>query len=398
MKNSLLMRGRDAPPANRARKRLIWRRRTRTCAGFGVLKKVRTTFFNILLKWRHRAAAAPFHVVRGLTSVTHRSSQGAASGPRLRLCLGEENIPRSRVLGGFAFGGRAVAGLMAVALEVLDGPDLEYWLAPKPVVEWHAGHWTLRQGAGLLWGFHERPLAAPGMLYDATRETYEELLRLTAAEGHPQLVRVWHFMPQINDETDGLEHYRAFCKGRHEALATRPRFEASLPAASAIGTRSMTLQVAFLAASRPAEQVENPRQVSAFRYPRCYGPRSPSFSRAVLWRDGSDRGQLFISGTASIVGHATRHRGDPAAQLHESLENMSVVLAEGAGRLRQPPPGLPDLAGLRLYLRHPAHTGVVKDILEARVPGVPRIIVQGDICRRDLELEVEGLWTWPAPA
>ena len=49
LKNSLLVRGMDAPRANPSRKRLIRRSRTRTCAGSGALKKVRMTFFNILL-------------------------------------------------------------------------------------------------------------------------------------------------------------------------------------------------------------------------------------------------------------------------------------------------------------------------------------------------------------
>ncbi len=42
------MAGRDAPHANQSHKRLIWHGRTRTCAGFGALKKVGMTFFNIL--------------------------------------------------------------------------------------------------------------------------------------------------------------------------------------------------------------------------------------------------------------------------------------------------------------------------------------------------------------
>jgi len=329
--------------------------------------------------------------------VTEHITCGTPPAPGLQLCLGD-GVPASRVLGGFVFGGATADGLLGVDLALLDGPGTEYWLAPGPVTESAAGGWLLRRGGGFLWGIRQYPLPVSARLYEATRNIYQELLQVISASGYPHLIRVWHFMPGINDETDGLEHYRAFCKGRHEALATRPRFEAALPAASAIGTRSDALQVAFLAATRPAEQVENPRQVSAFRYPRCYGPRSPSFSRAVLWHCEEGGGRLFISGTASIVGHATRHHGDPLAQLDESLHNISVLLAEAAGRLQRAVPGLEDLAGIRLYLRHPEHLEAVRETLDRRAPGVPRIIIQGDICRSDLELEVEGVWAWPARA
>jgi hypothetical protein len=60
--------------------------------------------------------------------------------------------------------------------------------------------------------------------------------------------------------------------------------EAALPAATCIGRFDgvRRLQVYWLAAREAGLPLENPRQVSAFRYPRQYGPQSPSFSRALL--------------------------------------------------------------------------------------------------------------------
>ena len=66
-------------------------------------------------------------------------------------------------------------------------------------------------------------------------------------------------------------------------------------------------------ATRPAARVENPRQVSAWRYPRQYGRTPPSFARAMML---PAQDALAISGTAAVVGHASAHHDDlrgPAA-------------------------------------------------------------------------------------
>ena len=64
--------------------------------------------------------------------------------------------------------------------------------------------------------------------------------------------------------------------------------------------------------------------------PGDYGPRSPTFSRAALVYPAGQE-ILFISGTASIVGHQTVHPGDVVGQCRESMENIAAVLAEATG-------------------------------------------------------------------
>jgi chorismate lyase / 3-hydroxybenzoate synthase len=45
-----------------------------------------------------------------------------------------------------------------------------------------------------------------------------------------------------------------------------------------------------------------------------YGAPPPSFARAAHVGSDGGRGDLFISGTASIVGHRTVHRGNVELQ------------------------------------------------------------------------------------
>jgi len=82
--------------------------------------------------------------------------------------------------------------------------------------------------------------------------------------------------------------------------------------------------VYFLASPARARALENPRQISAYRYPRDYGPDSPTFSRAAIAAATVGQ-QLFISGTASILGHESVHIGDAGAQARESAANIAAL-------------------------------------------------------------------------
>jgi chorismate lyase/3-hydroxybenzoate synthase len=108
---------------------------------------------------------------------------------------------------------------------------------------------------------------APDALQPLTAVAYRRLFAAARALGYPHFLRIWNYFPQINRECEGLERYRAFCAGRHQALvAELAEFETRLPAASP-SDRGPGLQLYALAASEPGMQIENPRQTSAFHYP-----------------------------------------------------------------------------------------------------------------------------------
>jgi chorismate lyase / 3-hydroxybenzoate synthase len=229
-----------------------------------------------------------------------------------------------------------------------------------------------------------------GSVAAAAFQAYAQVTAFLERHGYPQLLRCWNFLHNINVGAHDQERYRQFCLGRYQALAGRPGFERALPAATAIGMPEPGLLVYFLAGKIPGVQVENPRQVPAFQYPRAYGPRSPSFSRATFTLLAGEP-HLLVSGTASVVGHATQHPDDASAQLDETLANLGAVLDHGAtqhlkGSLWKP-------QALRLYLRHRADLPIVRSKLErALPPETPVAVLEGDICRRDLSLEIEGFY------
>lgn len=269
-----------------------------------------------------------------------------------------------------------------VALEILHGEaHAECW----------AAHGAVRVGASrriqyahddhYLFGVIELDEQAYGGIRDATASAYEELQAFHESTPFRHPLRIWNYLDAINDGPGDLERYREFCVGRAHALAQLP--EQRLPAATAIGRRSPTgtLQVFWLAGCTEGAPIENPRQVSAYRYPPVHGPKSPSFSRATAAPDGA----VLISGTASIVGHASQHDDDPQAQLEETIRNLDALTSRaGVGA------HAPHL--LKAYVRCPAHAPAIEARLREVYPRSQILLLAAEICRRELLLEIEGVW------
>jgi chorismate lyase/3-hydroxybenzoate synthase len=234
---------------------------------------------------------------------------------------------------------------------------------------------------------------SPGTLLDAvTYIAYRRLLAQVRALGYPHLLRVWNYFPHINRESDGLERYQRFCAGRHQALAEGlAGFPHTLPAGTAVGTMSGPLKIHFLASRQPGTHVENPRQVSAYEYPLVYGPRSPSFARATL-RSSISGSHLLIAGTASVVGHVSEHIGEPYKQTMEIMHNLNALLTHTEqlhGITRGQWYGQ---ALFKIYIRYPEHFATIRDILREQLPSHTQVLyLQGEMCRSELLLEVEGI-------
>jgi chorismate lyase/3-hydroxybenzoate synthase len=136
---------------------------------------------------------------------------------------------------------------------------------------------------------------------------------------------------------------------------------------------------------------ENPRQVSAYHYPRQYGPVSPSFSRALL--QTTDQHQLlYLSGTASIIGHESIHLNDPVQQTMEVVQNIRTVIEHANNTYKAAVSHL-KARMLKVYIRDREHYLTIKNTVEQQFGKHTSILyLQGDICRQDLLVEIEGLF------
>ncbi|HHM06004.1 MAG TPA: pteridine-dependent deoxygenase like protein [Gammaproteobacteria bacterium] len=268
-------------------------------------------------------------------------------------------------------------------------PWREVWRCDAPVVSGLEGgcHWSHSDAVLLLARRIEEGRGQD--LGAAVRDAYGLLLGQARARGFPHVLRIWNYFAHINQGEGDGERYKRFCVGRAQAFEAAGYAEAHYPAASAIGHGGGDGVIYLLAAQVPPRHFENPQQVSAYRYPRCYGPRSPSFARATLL-ESRGGAELFLSGTASVVGHRTLHPGDPAGQLGVTLANIEGLLQHVAARAALPAP--PRLTGVKAYLREPEAAAGLRRGLRAHFGDqVPLVLLRGDICRRDLAIELEGV-------
>lgn len=275
---------------------------------------------------------------------------------------------------------------LRVPLRALDRPaPVERWSVPGEVRHGVEGDLAWSRGGGYLLLSLLVAEDDHGGPRGAAAHAYRQLLDAMARHDHRFLLRCWNYLDAINQGEGDSERYRQFSIGRAEGIAGLD--SADYPAATAIGRVDgvRELVVFALAARAPGQPVENPRQVSAYRYPRQYGPVPPSFARAM--RLASAPPALLISGTASVVGHATVH--DTAAeQTAETLRNLDAVVAQ-AGMGRTLSHG--DIC-LKAYLRHAADLDTVRTGLAGAGLDLARVLfLEGDICRSDLLVEIDGV-------
>jgi chorismate lyase / 3-hydroxybenzoate synthase len=280
-----------------------------------------------------------------------------------------------------------------------DADVCEVWRCGEPLTSGQHSRVRFRRSEELLFGsiaVAEETLAGKprSTLHAATTLAYDELCAAIETLGYPHLLRVWNFIPDINREADGTERYLQFNTARQQALRSRGRvLTGNVPAASALGAAGGSpLVVYFLAGKAPPAFVENPRQVSAYHYPQQYGTHSPTFSRAALVRHSGGLA-LFISGTASIVGHRSTHVGDIAAQTRETLLNIDALLTEANAAAGSTHFDIGSLTG-KVYVRRPADLPIIQaQLAPALAAGARFIYLQADICRQDLSVEIEAAAT-----
>ncbi|MCR9277350.1 MAG: hypothetical protein NXH85_05205 [Pseudomonadaceae bacterium] len=280
----------------------------------------------------------------------------------------------------------------------LSGPVGESWLVGGDVEPVRAGAFTGLRGAEYQFLSCQANIDAKDGadgLRDTTRRLYQDLIRHVEGSRYSQPVRFWNYVPDINHLTDPAdadsEAYRQFCWGRAEALENA---DFPLPAATAVGCADGKLHIGLLTATDAISvtHFENPRQVSAYHYPRQYGPRSPSFARASIVESNSGS-LLLLSGTASIVAHESIHAGELDAQMQETAHNIDALLTSVTGSADVPHERFKPLRS-RCYLRTAAERDAAERAFANALPTWPEpAIMTNDICRAELVMEIEAVFT-----
>jgi enamine deaminase RidA (YjgF/YER057c/UK114 family) len=292
-----------------------------------------------------------------------------------------------------------VSELTIAPLVTADGV-CEVWRADGPKSSGRIGAVQYRASEQLLYGCISVPesivlCGGPDNEHSplelATIGAYTDIFAALDALAYPQLVRIWNYVPSINEDVVDGERYWQFNRARQESFLSRklPIVD-TVPAGSALGTPTGSPLVIYFLASRVAMRaIENPRQVSAYHYPSQYGPKSPTFSRAALLTEPAGD-TLLVSGTASIIGHESVHTNDVAAQTRETIANINALITE-ANRLSRDLRYARDMLAYKVYVRNPQHLPTIAAELRAAIGYRAQVTyLQADVCRRELLVEIEA--------
>jgi len=273
-------------------------------------------------------------------------------------------------------------------------PIAEVWLSDSEIKSATSNGIHYSFNSSMLFGHVVADIPGVQNLEQEVEEKYQRIAKFTNEKNYPHIIRVWNYVPDINDEPDGLENYKSFISlGRSTAFEEQKiDIVRDLPAASALGIKNGKFIIYFIASKSPGSQIENPRQVNAYHYPPKYGPKSPSFARANIMtsKDGYIN---YISGTASIVGHETLHADDVEGQLVETITNINTVLEMATRKEYKKNNLLSENDLLKVYIRNGKNFALIKNLLEKETSVKKENIMylETDICRNDLLLEIEAV-------
>lgn len=163
----------------------------------------------------------------------------------------------------------------------------------------------------------------------------------------------------------------------------RPDFRRRVP----WDVKEINFAFGYVAGIPEPSYYENPEQVPAYRYPREYGPRAPGFCRASAIESEKEK-IVFVSGTSSIKGSSTMGAQNVIEQTAVTIDNLNKICDETGLNLYADE----ELARhYKIYLRNPGDMNAVKNELNHRLLKTEDSVmwVKGDICRKELLIEIE---------
>ncbi len=207
-------------------------------------------------------------------------------------------------------------------------------------------------------------------------------LGLNGSRLKDDVIRTWCYVNDI------YENYNGFVNARMEYFASIGMTEETHTIASTGIEASHEDDGRLLSIDSLALPGLDPAQIE---YLTALDNMPPTYKYNVTFERGTkitygDRTHLYISGTASIDKKGNvLYPGDIENQTYRTLENIqSLLLPHGAE--------ISDMKILIVYLRDDIACDKIRKILGEAVPeGLPRVIVQGNVCRRSWLVEMEGI-------
>jgi len=228
---------------------------------------------------------------------------------------------------------------------------------------------------------------------------------LTLADIHRQ----WSYIGHINDFTDmngkQFENYQQFNISRARYFS-KCDWKNGFPSATGIGANIPGCTIEFLASPTSSDTIiialHNPKQQDAHHYSEKYQAKemtlfqsnehenTPKFERGKIVINGNTM-DVYISGTAAILGEDSVNQ-TITEQTEITLQNITALyssenlLTHGI----EVQGDLPKFELLRVYIKNHEDYSIVQDICHKYYPEVPILIVEADVCRKELLVEIEA--------
>ena len=242
----------------------------------------------------------------------------------------------------------------------------------------------------------------------ASERAFKSAIEILSQEGLSidNIIRQWNYIENIaivEDVENAPQNYQDFNDVRARYYE-QGKFEFGYPAATGIGQNTGGVIIGFIALSKSdnisISPIMNPGQVDAHKYSKLVLEGSslekctPKFERAKLVTIGS-RSYIYVSGTASILGEKTMHVGDVEKQTLTTIENIKRLFSkENQDKL-----GLKfdvseiQFSHLRVYVKKMEDIPAVEKICDAELNCKSSLFLESDVCREDLLVEIEGVFT-----
>lgn len=240
----------------------------------------------------------------------------------------------------------------------------------------------------------------------AAEAAFNQMKAILEKEGMSfnHVVRQWNYIGNILEVRNNYQNYQIFNEVRTE-FYQKYRTVHGYPAATGIGMKLGGVNIDFCAVmadeALKVKPIENPNQVNAYEYDQkvlrgmppegMTAKHPPQFERALLLTR-EVKSTLFISGTASILGQETIGTDDVEKQTLVTIDNINNLTDQK--RIGQMYSGTHQEWGkfilIRVYVRNQKDFSAVQAICNEKFHDVPMTLIESDICRDDLLVEIEA--------
>jgi len=224
-------------------------------------------------------------------------------------------------------------------------------------------------------------LTAPGA--DSEQQTakilqdYESMLASRGLTIEGNCVRTWFYCHDIDHNYSGLVKARRE-NFMEQGLRADTHYIASTGICGTPVKEGRLVQMDAYAVEGPLEK----RYLHARTHLNATHEYGVTFERGVR-TEGSGMIKCIISGTASIDNKgAIVHPGDVRAQTGRMWENITALLTEGGACWK-------DIKQATVYLRNPSDYGLVAEMFEEKLEGIPHVILHAPVCRPGWLVEME---------